>query len=59
MTEKQLANRVDPFDASLRYMLVLVFPKSTSKNFPLVLNIAEGAEQYAVSDINGKPTYFI
>lgn len=59
MTDKQLANKIDPFGASLRYMLVLVFPKSTSKYFPLVLNIAEGAERYAVADISGKPTYFV
>ncbi|SEN00827.1 hypothetical protein [Halomonas caseinilytica] len=59
MTKNQLAKRIDPFDASLRYMLVVVFPKSTSKNFSLVLNIAEGAEQYAVADINGKSTYFV
>lgn len=59
MTEKQLANKIDLFDASLRYMLVLVFPKSSSKNFPLVLNIAEGAEKFTVGDINGKQTYFV
>jgi|TARA_R100000049_G_C1956766_1_gene114019 hypothetical protein len=59
VTGKQLEKLIDPFDASLQHMLVLVFPRSTSKNFPLVLNIAEGAEQYAVAEINGKPTYFV
>lgn len=59
MSEKELTKRIDPFDASLRFLLVVVFPKSSSKNFPLALSIAEGAEQFAVTDINGKPTYFV
>jgi len=59
MTNTEIATRVDPFDASLKFLLVIVFPKSTSKNFPLALSISEGASKFAVADINGKPTYFV
>ena len=58
MSIKEIVTRVDPFEASLRFLLVVVFSKSNSKNFPLALNIAEGATQFAVADINGRPTYF-
>jgi len=59
MSNKSLTKRIDPFDASLKFLLVIVFPKSTSKNFPLAVSISEGAEQFAVAEINGKPTYFV
>ena len=59
MSNNEIAKRIDPFDASLKFLLVVIFPKSTSKNFPLALSISEGAEQFAVANINGKPTYFV
>lgn len=59
MKGKEISKRIDPFEASLRYILVIVFPKSSSKNFALATNIAEGAAQFAVAEINGKPTYFV
>jgi len=59
MTGTEITKLIDPFDASLKFLLVVVFSKSSSKNFPLVLSIAEGANQYSIADINGKPTYFV
>ena len=59
MSDRVIAKRIDPFEASLRFLLVIVFPKSSSKNFPLALNIAEGAEQFGVAEINRKPIYFV
>lgn len=58
MSDRAIAERMDPFEASLRFLLVIVFPKSSSKNFSLALNIAEGAKQFGVSKVGGKPIYF-
>jgi hypothetical protein len=48
---------IDPFRASLDCLIVIAFPRSTSKNFGFALSIAEGAERYAVMTINGKPMH--
>ncbi|MFA6700962.1 MAG: hypothetical protein WCS28_12440 [Thiomicrospira sp.] len=43
----------DPLTESIGNLLVVMFPKSTSKNYPLALNIAEGAAHYDAKVING------
>ena len=45
---------IDPFQASVGRLLVIMFPKTNSKNYPFAVNIAEGAERYAILQINGK-----
>jgi len=45
---------IDPFQASVGCLLVVTFPKTNSKNYPFAVNIAEGAERYAIAVINGK-----
>lgn len=44
---------IDPFKESVGSLIVVVFPKSGSKNFPLALSIAQGANRYAVTEIGG------
>lgn len=47
----------DPFQASLDCLIVVAFPKSSSKNFPFALSLAESANRYAVFAIGGKPMH--
>ncbi|MEI9449201.1 hypothetical protein V8T50_24350, partial [Vibrio parahaemolyticus] len=51
--------QIDPFSESFAYLLVVVFSKSNSKNFPLALNIARGADKFAETSIDGKITYSV
>lgn len=53
ITPKEL-HRLDPFLESVGKLLVVAFPKSTSKNFAFALSIAESASKFAVAEINGK-----
>lgn len=49
---------IDPFAESIKSLIVVAFPKSTSKNFPFALNIAQGANRYAITEIGGKQMHF-
>ncbi|MCV5735441.1 hypothetical protein OFN56_26445, partial [Escherichia coli] len=51
--------QIDPFSESFASLLVVVFSKSNSKNFPLALNIARGADKFAETSIDGKITYSV
>ncbi|SJN59850.1 hypothetical protein VR7878_03749 [Vibrio ruber DSM 16370] len=51
--------QIDPFSESFSSLLVIVFSKSNSKNFPLALNIARGAEKFAETSVDGKTTYSV
>ncbi|PTA51847.1 hypothetical protein C9I43_00490 (plasmid) [Shewanella morhuae] len=51
--------QIDPFSASFSSLLVIVFSKSNSKNFPLALNIAQGAEKFVETTVSGKTTYSV
>ncbi|HXB62394.1 MAG TPA: hypothetical protein VNU94_06050 [Acidobacteriaceae bacterium] len=55
-TNQRLAT-IDPFEASLDALLVVVFPKSSSKNYPFAVTIAQGAQQYSMMEMNGKPMH--
>jgi|WetSurSiteA1Bulk_404760.scaffolds.fasta_scaffold00097_8 hypothetical protein len=46
--------KIDPFVESVNNMLVVAFPKSTSKNFSFALSLAESASKFATVEINGK-----
>ncbi|PKL44356.1 MAG: hypothetical protein CVV41_06880 [Candidatus Riflebacteria bacterium HGW-Riflebacteria-1] len=59
MTSDELVSAIDPFSKSSEHLLVVIFTKSSSINFPLALNIAEGANRFVTADIKGKPTYFV
>ncbi|EPS3323107.1 TPA: hypothetical protein ACGF2Q_003582, partial [Vibrio cholerae] len=50
---------MDPFSESFSSLLVVVFSRSSSKNFPLALNIAQGAEKFAEITVDGKVTYCV
>lgn len=58
MTKKYIESKglqkIDLFVESLNNMLVITFPKSTSKNFIFALSIAESASKFAMTEINGK-----
>jgi hypothetical protein len=45
---------IDPFEASIDCLLVVAFPKTTSKFYSFAVNIASGAERYAMVQIEGK-----
>ncbi|MDP2183412.1 MAG: hypothetical protein Q8K99_12690 [Actinomycetota bacterium] len=46
---------VDPYLASTECLLVVLFPRSNSKNYPIALNIARGSARFAETDFTGKP----
>jgi hypothetical protein len=46
--------KIDPFVESVNNLLVIAFPKSTSKNFTFALSVAESASKFAMIEINGK-----
>jgi hypothetical protein len=48
---------VDPLQDSIGCLLVIAFPKSSSRNYPLAVSVAEAAERYAVIAIGGKPMH--
>jgi hypothetical protein len=47
----------DPFEVSTQALVVIAFPKSTSKNFAFALSLAEGADRFGTFAISGKPMY--
>lgn len=49
--------QIEPFSESFSSLLVVLFSKSSSQNFPLALNIAKGAKKYAETVVDGKTTY--
>ena len=49
---------VDPFQESVNALLVVAFPKSSSKNFAFALSIAQGASRYAITEIGGNQMHF-
>lgn len=49
---------IDPFHESINSLVVIAFPKSTSKNFPFALNVAQGASRYAITEIGGRQMHF-
>jgi hypothetical protein len=49
---------VDPITDSVDAFLVVVFPKSTSQNFSIVLSIAKEAGKFAETMYNGKPLHY-
>lgn len=57
---RQIENRVsdvapiDPFEASLRNLLVIAFFKSRASSYPFVVGIASNAEQYRVFPVDGR-----
>ena len=55
--DKTSLEAIDPFEASTGCLLVIAFPRSNSRNFPVVVSIAEGASKYAVASINGAPMH--
>lgn len=46
LTMNELVRLSDPLTESIGNLMVVLFPKSTSKNYPLAINIAEGAAYY-------------
>lgn len=59
MNINELEKHIDPFDSSLDYLLIIVFSKSSSKNFSLVLSAANGAKKLLKTNIGGLETYFV
>jgi hypothetical protein len=49
--------KIDPFYESVDSMLVVAFPKSSSKNFSFALSVAESASKFAITEINKKIMY--
>ena len=49
---------IDPFQESVNSLVVVAFPKSSSKNFTFALSIAQGASRYAITEIGGKQMHF-
>ncbi len=49
---------IDPFQESVNSLVVIAFPKSSSKNFTFALSIAQGANRYAITEIGGKQMHF-
>lgn len=45
---------IDFFGESINNLLVVAFPKSSSKNFKFALSLAMGASKYCTTDIDGK-----
>ena len=54
----QSLSHIDPFKESIGCLILVAFPKSTSKNYPIAVSIAQGANRYGIADINGKPMNF-
>jgi hypothetical protein len=50
---KEIVRLTDPLQESIGNMMVIMFPKSTSKNYVLAVNIAQGAAFFKESLING------
>lgn len=48
---------VDFFGESLANLLVVAFPKSSSKNFAFALSLAMGASKYGIMTVDGKPMH--
>ena len=55
---KQSLENIDPFQESMNCLIVIVFPKSSSKNFEFALNLAQGASKYNITEISGKHMHF-
>ncbi len=56
---KEITKISDPLTASLENLLVVSFPKSTSKSYPLAVNIAKGANYYDEIIVGNKPVHFV
>ncbi len=52
--KKRTLQKIDPFQESVDSLVVVAFPKSSSKNFPLALSIAESASRYGAVELGGK-----
>ena len=48
------SGQIDPFQSSIECLIVIAFPKTNSKNYAFAVRIAESAERYAVTEINGR-----
>lgn len=55
----EITKTIDPFVASAENLLVVTFQKSTSKSYPLAVNIAQGAQDYTEANIGGKLVHFV
>lgn len=49
---------IDPFQESINALIVVAFPKSSSKNFSFALAIAQGASKYSIAEIGGSKMHF-
>jgi hypothetical protein len=52
-TTNSLVRLTDPLTESISNLMVVLFPKSTSKNYPLAVNIAKGAAYHDAKVIDG------
>lgn len=57
-TALQHTSELEPITASLDCMIAIVFPRSTSKSFPLALRLAQGLLRLEKGTIGGK-TYYL
>jgi hypothetical protein len=55
---QQVIKVKDPIAESFDCLLVVVFSKSTSKNFPLVLAVCGNLDRFWTIDVGGKEAYF-
>lgn len=55
LNSHSLAKTPDPIAESIGNLMVVLFPKSTSKNYPLAVNIAKGAHYFDARLIDGIP----
>lgn len=53
MNANEIVRHSDPLTESIGNLMVVLFPKSTSKNYPLAVNIAVGAAYYDAKLIDG------
>lgn len=53
-TQSKGLQKIDLFQESINSLIIIAFPKSTSKNFSFALSIAESASRYAITEFNGK-----
>ncbi len=53
--EKSVTEYIDPAEESFKQLMVVLFPKSNSKNYPFALSVAQSATRYGQLEFKGKP----
>lgn len=57
--EKIITRTTDPLSASVDSLLVITFQKSTSKSYPLAVNVSQGASNYTEMNVGNKLVHFV